>query len=351
MELSKIQRLYLQTIFDYFHEQGAWPTYGYVEREISQTHRDFDMRAIARHLPSGFANAFAFNVDRNQEAVLIVPALHLCYGSEDDLSDFVRVLRFCVDKYFNFGENNLEVTSDEVKEQLNMSLLSLRKVGRLIEAEGLFWASFGRRDIEGNSWVCKLTPGMEGIARFDKVETIEQYLEKRNSPRITSTIPGIEIGSDFSNISENLERVVQADPKNIQEVAITQLELSNSYYRNALQQSQHSFRSALIWASIGTLFIFAAIVFLIIQKPANLSYVSLIGGAVVEAIASLNFYLYGQTSKQLTSFQVPLDRIGRFLLANSVCENLKEEIKQSTRAELVRLIMDLPITNNDKKMN
>ena len=178
MELSNIQRLYIQTIFDYFHEQGTWPTYGYVEREISQIHRDFDMRGVARSLPSGFANAFAFNIDRKQEAVLKVPAVLLCKGSEHDLADFVYVLWFCVDKYFSFGENNLEVTSDEVREQLKMSELSIRKVGRLIEVECAFYMSFGRRDIEGNSWVCTLTPGMEGIARFDKVETIEQYLEK-----------------------------------------------------------------------------------------------------------------------------------------------------------------------------
>src|SRR5713226_1839185 len=108
MELSKIQRLYIKTIFDYFHEQGTWPTYGDVERAISQIHRDFDMREVARSLPSGFANAFTFNIDRKQEAVLKVPAVLLCEGSEVDLADFVRVLRFCVEKYFSFGEDNLE---------------------------------------------------------------------------------------------------------------------------------------------------------------------------------------------------------------------------------------------------
>ena len=94
MELSDIQRLYIQTIFDHFHIQGIWPTYGDVERKISQVHRDFDMRGVARSLPSGFANAFAFNIDRKQEAVLNVPAVHLCNGSERDLADFIRVLQF-----------------------------------------------------------------------------------------------------------------------------------------------------------------------------------------------------------------------------------------------------------------
>jgi len=197
MELSNIQQLYIQTIFDYFHDQGTWPTYGHVERKISQAHRDFHMREVARDLPSGFGNAFAFNFDRNQEAVLRIQAVYLCKGSEEELADFVRVLRFCVDKYFSFGENNLDVTSDELKEQLNMPEMSIRKVGRLIEAEGMFWGSYGRKDVEGNSWMFKLTPGMEGIALFDKVASIEQYLEKldqRNKAFAAAPRPSIYRG-------------------------------------------------------------------------------------------------------------------------------------------------------------
>jgi Clp amino terminal domain, pathogenicity island component len=141
-----IQRVFIQTIFNYFHQLGTWPSYGYVEREISQIHRDFDLREVTRGLPSGFANAFALNLDREQEAILKAPAILLCKGSEDDLADFVHVLQFCVDKYFGFGENNLYVASHEVRAKLNMSELSIRKVGQLIEAEGSFWSNFGRND-------------------------------------------------------------------------------------------------------------------------------------------------------------------------------------------------------------
>lgn len=178
MELSTIKRLYIQTIFDYFHEQGKWPTYGYVERKISQVHRDFHMREVAKDMPSGFGNGFAFNFDRNQEAVLRIQAVQLCMGSEEELTDFVRVLQYCVDKYFSFGENYLNVSSDKLNEQLHMPVLSLRKVGRLIGAEGTFWGSYAPKDAEGNGWSFRLTPGMDGIALFDKVASIEQYLEK-----------------------------------------------------------------------------------------------------------------------------------------------------------------------------
>jgi hypothetical protein len=178
IELSPIQQLYIQIIFDYFHEQGVWPTYGHVERTLSQTHRDFHMREVTKDLPGGFANAFAFNIDRNQEAVLKVLAVSLCQNSEEELADFVRVLQFCVEKYFSFAENNLDITSEEIQERLEMPELAICKVGRLIEAEGTFWGTYGRRNVEGNKWTFKLTPGMDGIAFFDTVDSIELYLEK-----------------------------------------------------------------------------------------------------------------------------------------------------------------------------
>jgi len=210
-KLSHIQRLYIQTIFNYFHEHGSWPTYGLLEREISQIHRDFDMREVSRSLPNGFANAFALNFDRKQEAILRIQAIRLCKGTDAELADFVHVLKYCVNKYFSFEENNLQVTSEEIRTQLNMTELSIRKVGRLIEAEGWFWSSLGRNDVEG-SWVCALTPGMDGIARFDKVETIEQYLEKVDqftktfaapAPRIPQSVEDTDILS-----TRKLERLL-----------------------------------------------------------------------------------------------------------------------------------------------
>ncbi|MEZ5447925.1 MAG: hypothetical protein R3E89_02495 [Thiolinea sp.] len=40
-----------------------------------------------------------------------------------------------------------------------------------------------------------------------------------------------------------------------------------------------------------------------IYKDADLARVSLIGGALIEFIAGINFYLYGKTLSQLTLFQ------------------------------------------------
>jgi len=35
-DLNEEQQLYLKTIFDYFHDEGKWPTYLWVENTILQ---------------------------------------------------------------------------------------------------------------------------------------------------------------------------------------------------------------------------------------------------------------------------------------------------------------------------
>src|SRR5205814_4613289 len=121
------------------------------------------------------------------------------------------------------------------------------------------------------------------------------------------------------------------------------------YYESVLQQSQRSFQSALVLSIIGTSLIFASIIFLLIRQPPNISYVSLAGGVVLDVIGGLNFYLYGRASALLLTFQPPLDRIGRFLLANSVCENLEGDLKNATRAKLVEIIANIPLKTTSEE--
>ena len=146
-----------------------------------------------------------------------------------------------------------------------------------------------------------------------------------------------------------IEQLAQANPANIQEVAATQIPIGNRYYESVLQQSQRSFQAALILSIIGTPLIFAAVGFLLIRQPSDLSYVSLAGGAILDGIAGLNFYLYGRASALLVTFQTPLDRIGRFLLANSVCENLEGDVKNVTRAKLVEIIANVQTNASNEK--
>jgi len=137
------------------------------------------------------------------------------------------------------------------------------------------------------------------------------------------------------DIAGQLSEVQTGD---IQKIAASQIKLLDSYYNAVLAQATMSFRWALIAAGIGLAFFLGAIAFLLNAKSASLATVSVIGGAIVEAISGINFFLYGKTSTQLDYFHQRLDQLQRFLLANSICESLKGDTKQKSRAELVTVI-------------
>ena len=108
-----------------------------------------------------------------------------------------------------------------------------------------------------------------------------------------------------------------------------------------LLQAKSSFRWALVISAAGFIFFLMSIIFVLDQQQKNKALIPLISGAIIEVIAGVNFYLYGQTTKQLSSFYRKLDRTQRFLLANSICESLEGETKQTTRSEIVKIISSL----------
>ena len=57
--------------------------------------------------------------------------------------------------------------------------------------------------------------------------------------------------SEYVQRPQAIQEVAKANPSNIQEVAASQLAIINSYYESGLQQSQQSFKWALIWGGIG----------------------------------------------------------------------------------------------------
>jgi hypothetical protein len=103
------------------------------------------------------------------------------------------------------------------------------------------------------------------------------------------------------NVSEEKAAIAaleQSDPTNFQQIASTQLELSNSYYTSIRNQSTQSFKWSLITSGIGFVFFLVSIIFLIIELG-KVSYfgaaVSAVGGMLVEVYAGL---IQGKVNKQ-----------------------------------------------------
>lgn len=140
------------------------------------------------------------------------------------------------------------------------------------------------------------------------------------------------IDSDYSNI---VERLANASPSNVQEIAAAQIALLDSYHKQVLGQAQKSFLWALIAAGIGLLFLLVAIVLRLINYQVDTAVISVVCGLIVEFISVVNFYLYNRASLQMAEYQERLDRTQRFLIANSICEGLEGDIKQKTRSRLV----------------
>jgi hypothetical protein len=139
-------------------------------------------------------------------------------------------------------------------------------------------------------------------------------------------------------VRESVDRLSKAKPEDVQQIATAQIHLLNEYHNVALGQSRKSFNWALVLAAVGFGFFLFAVAVLLFSESRDIAVASVVGGAIVEVVAGVVFYLYGKTSDQLAEFQSRLDRTQRFLLANSVCSAIAGEAGDRTRALLVRTI-------------
>src|SRR5258708_23236399 len=182
MNIQDQQRLYLQTIFDYFHEKAEWPTYRYVDKKLF-VDQGLDAKELSASLPSGFANGLRFDSDLGNQAMLSLGALHMCNGSEGDLANFLTAVRFLVEVYKQAEEDHPLVTNADLKNQLYLADDAIARVGKLIAGESILYRS-SHLPVDGSrTWQYGLD---REIRRFDGVVSLEDYLERRNRERITA---------------------------------------------------------------------------------------------------------------------------------------------------------------------
>jgi hypothetical protein len=153
----------------------------------------------------------------------------------------------------------------------------------------------------------------------------------------------INLGRQQRDVSAAIDVIKKTESQNVQEVAASQIELLDEYHKIVLDQSRKSFVSALAAAIVGLGFFLGAVISIASTQKIDTALISVIAGALVEVISGINFYLYAKTTVQMGDFQSRLDMTQRFLLANSICENLEGEFKQNTRSQLVLKIVDAAV--------
>jgi len=126
------------------------------------------------------------------------------------------------------------------------------------------------------------------------------------------------------------------------QTASAQTELLSTFYRVALNQSHASFKVA-SWAAAGGVALFLVAVGVGLLAGRDAAVFGTIGGAIVEVISGLAFYLYGKATEQSNDHLTRLAQVQRFLLAIQVAESISEEkLKDEARIKLVSSISSLP---------
>lgn len=149
-----------------------------------------------------------------------------------------------------------------------------------------------------------------------------------------------ELPPSLADIEESCSRMAEIDFKDTQKVAAEILRISLKYYGVVREQAQKSFRSALWLAAFASLF-FIYSCWLAMSGKAGAS-VGMIAGVLVQVISGINFYLYSKTARQFAGFHICLERMDRYLLANSFCENLTSN-KGECRRKMIEVMVNAPM--------
>ena len=129
----------------------------------------------------------------------------------------------------------------------------------------------------------------------------------------------------------------------VHKMASLHVQMILEYYQDVLEQAQRSFFWALVAAGVGTLFFIGAIAMTFVMNSWPSAILSVVSGALIQVISAFNFYLYNRASHQFASFHICLERTNRFLLANTMNDNLSDANKDTMRMELIRIVANAPM--------
>jgi hypothetical protein len=140
------------------------------------------------------------------------------------------------------------------------------------------------------------------------------------------------------------DKLASAEVSDTNAIAALLLKMSLRYYADVLRQAQQSFFLSLGAAAVGiAFFLYAAWS----SMHGGQAKIGIITGALIEAISAIGFYLYGRAASQFGSFHICLERMNRFLIANSMCESMEPQKRDEVRSALVDVIAHAPLLTFD----
>lgn len=157
-----------------------------------------------------------------------------------------------------------------------------------------------------------------------------------------ATMDKMDTNTTHKSLKKACKDLAHVPPGKINHLSSVLWDISINYYEDVKSQAFLSFRAALALAVAGTVILFWAIK-LLMDNQVQGSQLTLLAGVIIQVISGIIFYLYSRTSKQLFTFHACLERSNRFLLANNLCENIRGDVSDEMRKELIRLIATAPL--------
>jgi hypothetical protein len=151
----------------------------------------------------------------------------------------------------------------------------------------------------------------------------------------------------LQRMKDNCSELANVGPGTTNKLAANLWKTSIEYFQLVQGQAQQSFWMALVAALIGMI-LFSIAITLMMMGTLPFSKLSLIASVNIQVISAIGFYLYAKTTRQFAAFHVCLERANRFLLANTICNEIKDEgAKDQMRRDLILTIATAPLLSFD----
>lgn len=153
-----------------------------------------------------------------------------------------------------------------------------------------------------------------------------------------------EVGRVVKYIDESDKDVLSLMVKNVAEL--------REYYVINKQQARNSFSAALFISVLGFL-LFGSGVLLsyVVPEKQNVVPYSTIGGAVVEIIAGLFFWLYSKAIKQINIFHTSLQSTEKFLTAIQLVDKISPDQRDESYKNIIDKIISFNFTVAKEQKN
>jgi hypothetical protein len=120
------------------------------------------------------------------------------------------------------------------------------------------------------------------------------------------------------------------------------------YYVINKQQARNSFSAALIMSILGFALFAAGVVASIFYPSTNTMQYATIGGAIVEIVAGLFFWLYSKAITQINLFHTSLLKTEKFLTAIQLVEKISAESRDETYSFIISKIISQDDVENSQ---